>query len=229
MKTALKVFLITAGEGLVLLGCKFMYNHREIDPVFWLNMVVASIMYLVIILNMTRKINYFYFKVPKGEMGIFWTFSLFYILFAAGLIISGYSRLLSFNTLLLLHSLLLFFIFAGIYFSFSVNEYIIYYNKKKIHRDIIRQMYNHISLIENELSFKKVHNLKKEIHSIKKQVESIVPSDDPETIRRDENFVRKTAHILDILKNDFPNNYTILECKLNKCNKILKERKNIIC
>ncbi|MDR2085721.1 MAG: hypothetical protein LBP72_00940 [Dysgonamonadaceae bacterium] len=223
MKTIFKCFLIIAGEFLVVYGVNFLYHNREANLIYWLNISVATIIYTVLILNNIDKLNNWkVFNRQTGGMGILWTFSFFYILFALILIIVAHNYWLSFNLLLLFHVLLLLLLSIGIYSSFNANKYA---NQIKEEENYILQMLNHIQLIELELGNKGNKELKEEIQAIKEDLRTLSPPSDSNIMHLDEHFIDEASLALTIMQTNHSCDYNALKFNLNKCKRILDERK----
>jgi hypothetical protein len=155
-------------------------------------------------------------------MGILWTSSFFYILLALVLILIAYNQWLNFHSLLLFHVILLFLLSTGIYFSYYVNKYT---HEIRREENNIQQMLIHINLIDSELGEKGDKELKEELSSLRNELNNLLPSSDSDVIQLDEHFIDEASRVLMIIQTNYSGDYNAIKFNLNKCKRILDERK----
>jgi small-conductance mechanosensitive channel len=117
-KQILSWLLLLFGEAIIVAAFILFRGGAE-DNVFVMNIVVASIVYLLI---------FFGFRVPwidlrdksgrqVGALGISWFATGWYAVFAIAAMICGRVFLLTFTIQLIIHSVLLFLLLLGLFFS----------------------------------------------------------------------------------------------------------------
>jgi predicted acyltransferase len=222
MKAIFKSSLIIVGEFLLISGVNFLYRNWEVSSIYWLDISIITIIYIVIILNNVDKLNNCkVFNRQTGGMGILWTISFFYILSALALIIVAHNYWLAIGNLLLSHLILLLLLSLGVYFSYYANRYTVPLKKE----DNIRQMLDYIELIDNELENKGNKDLKEEIRFIKNELNTLSPSSNSNIMQLNEYFIDEASRILMIIQTSYSGDYNAVKFNLNKCKRILDERK----
>lgn len=225
------LLLLLTGEALIII-CFLIFGKNLDTNILTLNIIVATIIYTLYTLEALFPMVDLKDKSQKtiGSLGIKMFTTLWYTLFAIGaMIFFIINKPIDFNIQIIIHGILVFFLFLGLYFALSASDKAnaIYINEKS-NRNLLDEMKR--TTKEVQLKLNQLKDIPGEILSrtisLQENLRFISPSNNPEANDLELNYLKEIKAVYDSLF-EMPLNHDKIIGNIQKCETTYKERKQI--
>ncbi len=224
------LFLLS-GELLIII-CFLYFGRNAEAKLLTLNIIVSSIIYSLLFIGTLIPLVDFRDKSQKtiGSIGIRWFFtSLYMIGTIAVMIICNYGRQIDINSQIIIHGILFFLLFLGLFFSVSgSNKVQEVYNEERQILNRLEEMKKATKQVQIKLD--SMNNIPPEIISkmtaLQENLRYLSPCNNQDAYLLESNFLQEVDKVKNSLL-DFPINHERIIENIQKCEIIYKERKHI--
>ena len=230
-KKTLWWLLLLFGEA-ILITAFILFRGNTPDNILTLNIIVSSLIYGLIFLNYQIPWIDLKDKSQKqiGALGISWFFTWFYaILAVAAMLLSNLTFELLFSTQLIIHAVLLFFLFIGIWLSSRAADKVKdVYEQETSNRNGIIEMKTEMRCLKDKINESNglPANFTQRIDELEENLRFISPSDNSEAYNLERSFIDALNEIKFAI-SDYSMNEERIENNLKKLERIYKNRKEI--
>ena len=222
------IILLIIGELLIISAFFLLTDESKRNGVFWLNIIVASVIYLA---NVSNFFDFFSFsksfESSIAGIGVRWFWVNTYTFLAIIGIVVGIFAPFSFNVQVFYQSLFLFGLVVTLYVSsISVNHSNSVANEETKVRADIKQIAENILRIEFAITSKGAEweSEKQLVLKLKDNSRYLSASNDKLAKELELDFLEVSKQILSNLNNPSTDRQSIID-KLNHCDNLLKQRK----
>jgi hypothetical protein len=231
MNKTISLLLFLFGE--VLLIFSFIYFGQALSPdVLKLNIAVSSLIYGLFFLDLLLPWVDFNNKSQKsiGSLGLRWFSTFAYDIAAIGIMVfCNYQKETALMTQVLFHAIALFLFILGVVFSMSSSSKVdeVYHEEIKNSMGIesvkiaMRTLQRTITLVHIDSAFSQ------QINQLDESLRFISPSNNAEATVLESNLKDEINNLEHYIKNTSQIDYKIVRDEINKCEIIIKERKQV--
>lgn len=225
-------FLLLATGEIIIISSFLIFGKNLNANLMILNITVSSIIYSLFFWDILFPIVVFKDKSQKtiGSIGLRWYFTFLYMFFAIGVMVFfGVFFPVVFKFQLMIQIILLFLFIFGTFISFEAGEKVkdVYddvHQTSNLFDEIKKQTY------ESNLKLNKINNppaiIVERMKNLFDNFRYVSPCNNPKAQELEQNYLLEIKSI-DNLLTIVPENYDKILEKINICEKIIKERKQI--
>lgn len=231
-KTFLTIVAIIGGEALIISTFMLFQSFFVIEKAFVLSMIVCTIMYLTLFIDVFKPLINLKEKSPRevGTLGPRWFFTFGYIIGGCvAIYLCNFHFLISLNLQILIHGALLFCLMWGFISVFTIGDKVSEVAKEeKILVDGVVKMKKVLEYLSDELCEKNDIPLSfvEQINDMTTSVSFLSPINNPEAHSLEDEFV---VTVEDLQRNvsNYSFNQERIETLLRRCERILQKRKEV--
>lgn len=223
-------FILLLALALIVAGFFIFTPEAKRNDIFWLNLVVACLVYTVNHNNIFGLFSYSKgFDKQIAGMGMRWVYSWIYSLLALAGVIFGFKKDVNFDYQLYYQLICLFILVVTYYLSFISSHHATSYQDEE--KDLREGKEKLLELITKlELIFSR--NLstweaeKKQAEKVKENVRFMTACNNPTAKILESEIITEVENIIQLVQSNEPDRSRILEI-FTRCNNLIAERKKI--
>lgn len=231
MKTILSWVALLAGEAIII-AAFFLWRGNAPTDIFTLNLVMASILYGVMFVDMLVPWINWKDKAQRqvGSMGIRWFITGLYVILALAVMIVGNWKVnLSFTVQLMLHIGLLFLLLLGFVAMFHASDKVVeIHSQESSHRQGVNDMKRAMmQLKDTAIDCPQLMAIYGDrINNLEEGLRYLSPSNNPEASALEAQFV-EVINDINIAAPQFSMNQEKIEAALRRAERIYQNRKGV--